>query len=191
MKAVFLDRDGTINKDEVGYIRYPDDFNLFPNAAKAIAMLNRAGYRVFVVTNQSGIARGYYTFDDIEQVHQKMHDQLAKEDAHLDDIFISPYHHEGTVEPWNIRHEDRKPGLGMFRQVWEKYDITLKESYMIGDKYSDVAFGKKAGLKTILVQTGYGWETFLNDRDKWQYKPDYIAKDLLAAVKLILWMENQ
>ncbi len=189
MKTVFLDRDGTINKDEVGYINHPDDFILFPNAAKAIALLNRAGYLVIIVTNQSGIARGYYTFDDLERVHKKMHELLKKDDAHVDDVIISPYHHEGTIEPWNIRHEDRKPGLGMFRQAQEKYDITLKDSFMIGDKYSDVAFGKKAGLKTILVQTGYGWDAFLNDREKWQYKPDYVAKDLLAAAKLILWMK--
>ncbi len=190
MKAVFLDRDGTINKDEVGYISHPDDFNLFPDAAKAIAMLNKAGYMVFVVTNQSGIARGYYTFDDLDIIHNRMHELLSKEDAHVDEVFISPYHHEGTIEPWNIRHEDRKPGLGMFRKAQDKYDVSVRESFMIGDKYSDVAFGKKAGMKMILVETGYGREVFLRDREKWEFKPDYMAKDLLAAAKLILWMED-
>ncbi len=190
MKTVFLDRDGTINKDEVGYIKRAEDFHLFPASASAIALLNQAGYRVIVVTNQSGIAREYYTFEQIDAVHARLHELLAKEGAHVDDIFISPYHRKGTLPPYNVDHEDRKPGLGMFRKARGKYEISVSDSWMIGDKYADVLFGRKAGLRTILVETGYGREEFIERRHEWDIQPDYVAKDLLAAVKLILWAEG-
>ncbi len=185
IKAVFLDRDGTINIDQNGYINNPDDFELFPFAAEAIFILNKLNYLIFVVSNQSGITRGYFTIEELEVIHQKMDKQLLKSRAKIDEIYFSPYHIEGKVEPYNIHHEDRKPGLGMFKKALKKYHFEIKKSFMIGDRYSDIVFGKKAGLSTILLLTGFGKDIFYNDRKKWEYQPDFVVKDLLVAVKLI------
>ncbi|MCB5230720.1 MAG: HAD family hydrolase [Candidatus Cloacimonas sp.] len=183
-RAVFLDRDGTINHD-TGFISHPDSFEIYPFAAEAIKTLNNLGLYVFVVTNQSGIARGLYTEDDLKLVHQKMIEQLAKQYAKLDQIYFAPYHVDGVVEPYNINHKDRKPGLGMFNRAKREYEFDTKGSFMVGDRYTDIAFGKRAGLQTILVLTGEGEREFLENRNSWEYKPDYIVKDLVAAVKLI------
>ena len=184
-KAVFLDRDGTVNTDKNGFINHPDDFELYPFAVEAISILNKSGYLVFIVTNQSGIAREYYTLEDLEIIHKKMQDSLAEEDAKIDDIYISPYHIEGKLEPYNIDHEDRKPGLGMFKKALEKYNFHIKNSFMIGDRYTDIAFGKEAGLTTFLVLTGDGKKEFYKNRDSWKYRPDFIVENLMSAVKLI------
>jgi D,D-heptose 1,7-bisphosphate phosphatase len=185
IKAVFLDRDGTINIDKKGYVHDPDDFELYPFSAQAINIINKLDYLVFVVTNQSGIARAYYTLEDLKAIHLKMNKSLREAGARIDEIFFSPYHKEGSVEPFDIDHEDRKPGLGLFKKAFQKYHFEIKKSYMIGDKYTDIEFGKRAGLKTILLLTGDGENEFLNNRNNWIYKPDFIVKNLLAAAKLI------
>jgi len=182
--AVFLDRDGTINKDS-GYITHPEDFNIFPFAGEAIKILNDLGFLTLIVTNQSGIARGFYTFNDLGKIHTKMLSQLAEHEAKIDKIYISPYFHEGTVEPYNVSHIDRKPNLGLFYQAQKDYEFSVQKSFMIGDRYTDIEFGKRAGLTTILVLTGDGESDFLTNRHNWIYKPDYIVKNLLVAAKLI------
>jgi len=184
IKAVFLDRDGTINPDEKGYIKSTDDFVLYSFSAEAIKILNQLNYKVFIITNQSGIARGIFTFDDLESVHLKMENLLKEKDAFIDEIFVSPYFEKGIVEPFNINHEDRKPNLGLFKKALEKYNFRINESFMIGDKEADIIFGKKAGLTTILVKTGCGKQTFA-DRKNWVHRPDYVVDDLLVAAKLI------
>lgn len=189
-RAVFLDRDGTINIDEKGYIDHPDRFELFPFAAEAIALLNEMDFLVFIVTNQSGITRDYYSFEDLDLIHRKMEKCLNEQNARIDEIFISPYHIEGKVEPYNIHHEDRKPGLGMFKKAKKKYNFRTEKSFMIGDRYTDVEFGKKAGLTTIFVLSGLGKKEFLKDRKNWKFKPDFIVKDLLIAAKLIIHKEK-
>jgi len=189
-KAVLLDRDGTINFDS-GYINKPENFELYPFTAEAISIWNKLGYLVIVVTNQSGITRGYYTFEDLDVIHRKMLTGLAAANAKIDDIFISPYHIKGTIPPYNIEHEDRKPGLGMFKKALKKYRFAINRSFMIGDRYADIAFGKKAGLKTILVLTGDGRKEFLENRRNWEYKPDFIVENLLVAAKFIKEMGNK
>lgn len=182
--AVFLDRDGTINQDD-GYINHPRDFELYPTAAEAVKILNDSGLLVFVVTNQSGIARGYYTFDELDKIHEKLKQQLAEKGAKVDKIYISPYHQEGHLTPYNILHKDRKPNIGMFNKARKEFSFDPHKSFMIGDRYSDIGFGNRAGLKTFLVLTGNGKDEFLNNRGSWQYQPDFIVKDLLAAAKFI------
>lgn len=184
-KAVFLDRDGTINADEHGYINKPDDLQLYPFAAEAISKLNKMGYLVFVVTNQAGVAYGYFKIEDVEKINAKLVNDLAKGKAKIDEIFYSPFHKNGVIEPFNIDHEDRKPGIGMFQKAKEMFDFNTKGSYMIGDRFSDIGFGKNAGLKTIFVRSGGGENEFLQKRNETEYKPDFIVKDLLVAVKLI------
>ena len=190
-KAVFLDRDGTINSDEHGYINKPDDLHLYPFAAEAISKLNKMGYLVFVVTNQAGVAYGYFQIEDVEKINAKLVNDLAKGDAKVDEIFYSPFHKSGIIEPFNIYHEDRKPGIGMFQKAKDKYDFSTKESFMIGDKFSDIGFGKNAGLRTIFVHSGGGEIEFLQNRNETEYQPDFVVKDLLVAVKLIEELENK
>ncbi len=189
-KAIFLDRDGTINDNHGGYVNKPDDLMLYPFAAEAISRLNKAGFLVLVVTNQGGIARGYLTPQDVEAIHKKMIADLLVQGAHIDDIFFSPYYLKGHIKPFDIQHQDRKPDIGMFNTAREKYNFNIKGSYMIGDKYTDIEFGKKAGLKTILLLTGDGEEEFLQKRSGWASKPDYITPDLSSAVNLIFKLEQ-
>ena len=183
--AVFIDRDGTLNEDKQGYISKPEDFHLFPFSASAIKLLNSLEMDVYVVTNQSGIARGYYTLQDMEAIHARMHADLAAQGAYLTDVFFSPYHYRGVAAPWNVVHEDRKPGLGMFKKALQQYHFRISSSYMIGDKESDIIFGRKAGLTTILVRTGYGEQCWMQERASWQYKPHFVVDDLLCAAQLI------
>lgn len=183
-RAVFIDRDGTINHD-TGFISNPDEFEVYPFAAKAIKLLNDLDFYVFIVTNQSGIARGLYTFNDLEKIHDKMNLQLSVEGAKINQIYISPYFASGSVEPYNIEHRDRKPGIGLFQKARKEFEFCAKDSFMIGDRYTDVVFGSKAGLRTIFVLTGEGEKQFTKDRMDWEYKPDYIVKNLLSAAKLI------
>lgn len=183
-KVVFIDRDGTINADNHGYINNPADFVLLPNSAKAIKLLNDLNYKVVVVTNQSGIARGYFTLDQVAEIHARMKELLAEDGAYVDDILISPYHPDGVVEPYNIAHEDRKPGTGLLKKYYANNNFKTSKSFMIGDKTSDLEFGINFHLATILVLTGEGEKTFAT-RGECSVKPDFVVEDLLEAVKII------
>jgi D,D-heptose 1,7-bisphosphate phosphatase len=190
-KAVFLDRDGTINMDKNGYINHPADFELYPFAASALALLKNHGFLNIVVSNQSGVARGYYTIADLDKIHAKMQNMLAESNANIDKIYFSPYHIEGVLEPYNLDHEDRKPRLGMFKKACDEFDINIKRSFMVGDRYTDIEFGKKAGLKTILVLTGDGEKEFYLNRRDWVHKPDFVVKDLAVAAGLIIHIDGE
>ncbi len=183
-KVIFLDRDGTINIDDKGYISNPNDMTLFANTAKAIRLFNELNYKVVIVTNQSGIARGYFTLSDVTKIHDKMITELTKENAIIDDILISPYHPKGVVEPYNIAHEDRKPGIGLLKKYNAINNIKTSKSFVIGDKASDIELGKNFHLNTILVLTGEGERTFLN-RNNLSLQPDFVVKDLWEAAKII------
>jgi histidinol-phosphate phosphatase family protein len=147
--------------------------------------LKSLGYYVLLVTNQGGVARGYITLEQMHSVLDKAQRLLAEQDAYLDKIYYSPYYHAGVVEPYNIQHEDRKPGLGMFKQALKDFHFRPEQSWMVGDRYSDIEFGKKAGLKTILLMSGNGEKEFRQDMKDWQYKPDFVVKDLIVAARLI------
>jgi len=189
-KAVLLDRDGTINPDEFGYIDNPDKYYLYPYAADAVKLLKKLGYYVLLVTNQGGVARGYITLEQMHSVLNKVQKLLADQDAEIDKVYFSPYYHAGVVEPYNIEHEDRKPGLGMFKQALKDFQFRPEHSWMIGDRHSDIAFGKKAGLKTILLLSGNGEKEFVNDMKDWKHKPDFVVKDLMVAARLIESLNN-
>ena len=141
-------------------------------------------FKIIVVSNQSGIARGLYTIEDLNIIHRYMQDELAKKNAYIDLILFSPYHPQGTVKPYNIEHVSRKPNPGMFYEALRKFPIKVYHSYMIGDKESDIEFGKKNGLKTILVKTGDGADTWKN-REKMNIMPDFVVENLLSAAYLI------
>jgi histidinol-phosphate phosphatase family protein len=143
---VFLDRDGTIAED-VNYCRRPEDFRMFLRAAEAIAMLNQAGLAVVVVTNQSGIARGYFTEGVLAQIHQKMREELARRGARVDAIYYCPHHPDDGCGC-------RKPRTGLFHLAAREMGLTLAGSYVVGDREMDVLAGQALGCQTVLVNTG-------------------------------------
>ncbi len=189
-RAIFLDRDGCISPDEFGYISDPGLYGLYPWTGEALRLLNALGYKLFIVTNQSGIARGYFGIDDLERVHAKMLELLSLEGARITKVYYSPYYQDGIVEPYNVWHEDRKPGLGMFRKALSEYPFCIKRSWMIGDRYSDIEFGRNAGLNTVLLLTGNGNQEMRDgvlDRER---KPHFVAEDLLTAARLIKMLDT-
>ncbi len=170
-KAVFLDRDGTMAKD-VHYCSRPEDFELFPNTAKAIRLLNEHGFKVIAITNQSGIARGYFTEETLAHIHEKMKRELAKEGAWVDGIYYCPHHP-------NDNCECRKPKPKLALQAAKDFDINLENSFVVGDLQMDVELGKTIGAKTILVGDPL-------TADKNNADPDALASDILEAVLTIL-----
>ncbi len=184
-KAIFLDRDGCISPDEFGYISNPDDYHLYPYTPEALGIMKELGFLLFIVTNQSGIARGYFDVNQLNSVLDKMRRLTQEGGVKLDAVYYSPYYKDGIVPPWNIDHPDRKPGLGMFHQALQQHRFQPSASWMIGDRYTDVAFGKKAGLRTILLLSGNGWDELKTGMQGWEYRPDFICEDLLTAAKLI------
>lgn len=145
---------------------------------------------LFVVTNQSGIARGYFDIPALERVHGRMRELLGKEGIDLTEVYFSPYFATGTVAPFNVDHEDRKPGLGMFKRARREHPFDPGRSWMLGDRYTDVAFGKKAGLKTVMLLSGEGAGELKAGISAWEHKPDFIAETLLTAAHLISRLES-
>lgn len=159
-KAIFLDRDGTINK-YVGYLRTPEQFELLDGVGEVIRKINLSGYLAIVVTNQPVIARGDVTVDGLQQIHNKMETMLGKEGAYLDGVYYCPHHPDkgfaGEVEELKIVCECRKPKAGLLLQAAKDFNIDLSQSWMIGDSENDVLAGRNAGCKTALIgETDYG-----------------------------------
>ncbi|MCE1163879.1 MAG: HAD family hydrolase [Bacteroidetes bacterium] len=182
-KAVFLDRDGTINRD-VGYLSRKEDIEILPGAFEALRTFKRLGFLNIVITNQSGIARGYYTEEELKEIHDEFLKILNAEEKLIDDIFYSPYHSEGIVKEFAIEHETRKPGTGMIEQAAAKYNIDLSQSIFIGDSLVDMQCAQNAGIKKILVLTGYG-ETTKKKCAAENIILEHIAGNLLAASEIV------
>ncbi|MBK8725326.1 MAG: HAD family hydrolase [Holophagaceae bacterium] len=176
--AVFLDRDGTLN-EEVDYLHKADELVLIPGAAAAVARLNAKGIPVVVVTNQSGIGRGYYGMADFEQVMARMADLLHREGAHMDAVYVAPHHEQGVGDFAHPDHPDRKPNPGMLQRAAGEHGLDLARSWMVGDKDIDLAAGRAAGCRVALVRTGYG-------RSVDGSLADLVAEDLAGAVEGIL-----
>ncbi len=171
-QAVFLDRDGVINK-EVEYLHEPEKFELLPNVLEGLKMLQDMGYKLIIVTTQAGIGLGYFTKEDFYKVNKKMFKDIAEKKIIIDKIYFCPH---SLSEDCNCR----KPKIGLFERGKEELNLDMKRSFMIGDKTDDIMAGKNAGLKTILVKTGHA------GKDKnYDVKPDFIADDLLDAAKII------
>jgi D-glycero-D-manno-heptose 1,7-bisphosphate phosphatase len=182
--AIFIDRDGTINQD-IGYVSHPDELILYPYAAEAISLLNRAGWKIIVITNQSGIARGFYDEAMLTRIHEKMIAQLALAGAQIDAVYYCPHHPRIGDEKYRKDCSCRKPNTAMLEQAAGEHKVNLAESFVIGDKASDINLATNAGAKGVLVMTGYGSETLAN-LERWPCYPAIVAEDLLEAVKLIL-----
>lgn len=152
-KAVFFDRDGVINVDTINLHKI-EDFVWIDGAKEAIKYCNDNGYLAIIITNQSGVARGLFTLDDVEKVHNFVQDELKKVGAHIDAFYYCPHHKEGTVEPYNIECSCRKPKPGMILQACKDFDIDVKQSYMLGDKQRDCDAGINAGCKGTCLFDG-------------------------------------
>ncbi len=181
-----MDRDGTISPDEFGYINNPEHYHLYPQTPQALRIFSELGYLIFIVTNQSGIARGYLDLKQLNQVHQKMRELIADAGVQLDGIYFSPYHRDGIVEPYNLDHEDRKPGIGMFKQARAEFCFDPFQSFMIGDRSTDIGFAHNSKMKSILLLTGNGEEEFKQlVSSSAEYKPDFICENILTAAEMI------
>lgn len=172
-KAVFIDRDDTINRD-VPYCSRPEDFELLPNAGDGIRLLNEDGFKVVVVTNQSGIARGHFSIETLAQIHRKMRDELAKNGASIDAIYYCP-HHPGD------NCECRKPKTAMILQAARDLDIDLSVSYVIGNSEADIEMGKRAGCLTVLTTI-----SGKNDDSTHRISPDFVAPNLQEAARWVI-----
>ena len=151
--AVFLDRDGTLNHD-IGYVHRIADFRWFPGAVDAIRRLNESGYYVFVVTNQSGVARGIFDETAIHDLHRWMGEELRASGAHIDDIRYCPHHPQGTIASYRVACSCRKPAAGMLLDLMSVWPVIREASIMIGDKESDAAAGAAAGVSSAIVTPG-------------------------------------
>jgi D-glycero-D-manno-heptose 1,7-bisphosphate phosphatase len=181
-KAVFLDRDGTINTEK-DYLYRPEDFAFIPGACQAVKLLNDAGFLVIVVTNQSGIARGYYDEGAVEGLHRHMDAELAKAGARVDAYYFCPHHPQHGGDRYGGECACRKPLPGMLVQAAADLAVDLGHSWMVGDKLADVEAGKRAGCRSLLVRTGYGREAEARlPRDVPAFD------DLLEAVRAIIRM---
>jgi D-glycero-D-manno-heptose 1,7-bisphosphate phosphatase len=180
-RAVFLDRDGTIN-EEVNYLAKAEDVRLLPRTAQAIARLNAAGLAVVVVSNQSGLARGYFDEADLAAVQVRLNRLLAAGGARVDAYYFCPHHPEGVVEHYALVCDCRKPAPGLLRQAAEEMGLALAGSFMVGDRLLDVACGRSEGLTGIMVRTGHDDGPPRGELEE----PDHVADDLFAAVEWIL-----
>jgi D-glycero-D-manno-heptose 1,7-bisphosphate phosphatase len=183
--GVFIDRDGTIS-EEVGYINHLSRFQVYPWSAEAIRNLNLKGLKAIVVTNQAGVARGYFEESLIHEVHQKLHDEMKKSGAYLDAIYYCPHHPSAGKSPYRLDCDCRKPKPGMLLRAADEFEIDMKHSFMIGDRYSDIELAHNAGTKSILVLSGYGVGEYEYHRQDWKVQPDWVAKNLLEATEIIL-----
>ena len=183
--AVFLDRDGTLN-EESGYLNHVDRLKLIDGAAEAVALLSRHGLKTIVVTNQSGVARGYFPETLLPRLHDKLQKLLIERGARLDAIYYCPHHPDVGEPPYRRDCECRKPKLGMIRRAEKEFSVDARKSYMVGDKISDVEFGRRAGCKTVLLLTGYGKGELEHNREQLNGDPDHVAADILDAAKWIV-----
>lgn len=174
-RAVFIDRDGTMAKD-VHYCSHLEDFELFLNTARAIRLLNQRGFKVVVITNQSGIARGCFTEETLAKIHEKMKRELAKGGAFVDAIYYCPHHPDDNCDC-------RKPKPKLVLQAAVEHDIDLESSFVVGDLQMDIELGKAVACKTILV----GGSSSVRDSEV--TAPDAIVSDLLEAAQIILRWE--
>ncbi len=187
--AFFLDRDGTVSR-EVGYVNHPSRLELLPRTAEAIIKARAAGYLCVLVTNQAGVARGYFPEEMIHETHQRLAGLLAAAGTSLDGIYYCPHHPNTGEPPYRQDCNCRKPRPGMLLTAARDLEIDLATSIMVGDKISDVEMGLAQGARGILVRTGYGRGEEAYQQNAWTVTPDYIADDLLAAVNWVLEVDD-
>ena len=183
--AVFVDRDGTLT-EEVGYVNHPKRLRLLPRSAEAVRRLNAAHVPVIVVTNQAGIARGYFSEDVLHAVNAALVDQLKQGGAHLDGIYFCPHHPTEGTAPWRAECDCRKPKPGLLLRAADELKLDLARSLMVGDKPSDLEVAPAVGARAALVLTGYGLGEWEYRRSTFRIEPDHVGADLLDVVEWFL-----
>lgn len=173
-RAVFLDRDGTIMEDS-NYVGHVDRVVLIPGAANALKRLQQAGYRLFIITNQSGVGRGYFSREAVQEIHAHLDEQFAKSGVKFDRYYVCPHHPEDHCDC-------RKPKPRFLQEAIREYALDASQCFMIGDRASDIQAGLNAGIKTILVLTGAGKDTLAAGEGK----PHHVAADISDAADWIL-----
>jgi D-glycero-D-manno-heptose 1,7-bisphosphate phosphatase len=188
--AVFIDRDGTLT-EEVGYVNHPKRLRLLPRSAEAICRLNRAGIAAVVVTNQAGVARGYFSEDVLHAVNAGLVSALEAAGAHLDGLYVCPHHPTEGAPPWKADCDCRKPKPGLLVRAAADLALDLAASTVVGDKASDLAVAPRVGARSVLVLTGYGLGEWEYQRATFPVAPDHVAEDLLDAVEWVLGQPGQ
>jgi D-glycero-D-manno-heptose 1,7-bisphosphate phosphatase len=186
-RAVFLDRDGTLNVEK-GYIRDIDALELYPGAAQAVRLLNDANIPAILVTNQTGAARGYYTIEHVHELNRRVDELLMQEaGARLDAVYFCPHYKDGIVPEFTRECDCRKPAPGMILQAARDFpDIDLAASFVVGDKATDITFARNAGCRGILVRTGYGDQVLAGEYQNLEVEPEKVCADITEAVAYIL-----
>jgi D-glycero-D-manno-heptose 1,7-bisphosphate phosphatase len=188
-KAVFLDRDGTINKD----VGYPSSFSMieiFPYSFEAIRKINEAGLLAVIVSNQSGVGRGLIVEKDLHEIHQKLRATFAERNAHFDGVYYCPHYRLSSISQYRKNCRCRKPNPGMGLQAAADLNIDMNNSYMVGDKVEDILFGRNIQANPILLLTGFGQKALPKLKKK-GIVPAYVASNLLDAVNWILKREKK
>lgn len=183
--AVFLDRDGTLT-EEVGYVNHPRRLRLLPRSARAIRRLNEAGIAAIVVTNQAGVARGYFSEEVLQAVNAALVARLKDEGAHLDAIYVCPHHPTEGEPPYRVDCDCRKPKPGLLHRAAADHGLDLTRSTLVGDRPSDLVAARAVGAAAVLVLTGYGLGEWEYRRARFPLEPDHVAPDLLDAVEWVL-----
>lgn len=172
--AVFLDRDGVLT-EETGYIASLKDLCLFSYTAECVRRIREQGYYAIVITNQSGVARGLFSESDLQEMNQYLLESIG-----VDGVYYCPHHPEGRIERYRKVCKCRKPKTGLLEQACMDFEIDMENSYMVGDRAGDVLTGQNAGIRTILLESGYG-----TNRLEENVTPDYIFPDLRSVVDLL------
>ena len=178
--AIFLDRDGVINEDRVDYIKSWEEFRFIKGVRQALKQINQAGIPVVVITNQSVIGRGIITETELSVIHDRMHKEIQNSGGRISEIYYCPHHPDAHCRC-------RKPRIGLLKKAARELELDLKKCLFVGDNLKDIQAGKRAGCRTVLVQTGQGKEslkTILAGKTK--IKPDWVCDDLPSATSLIL-----
>lgn len=180
-KVIFIDRDGVINRDPGGWTKYSyvtkwDEFSFIDGAIEALRRLKEAGYKIYLISNQGGISKGYFTQEDLDKLNERMLGEIEKGGGRIDHLYYCPHHDKDNCEC-------RKPKTGLIEQAIRGTDVDLKNTFIIGDSLRDIEAGKRMGMKTIFVLSG---KTPLSETKNWPLRPDCIKKDLLEAVERIL-----
>lgn len=172
--AVFLDRDGVLTVEN-SYVCSVEELQIFPYARKCIEQIHQKGYYAIVVTNQSGIARGLFTEEELHRMNR-----VLVQETGVDAVYYCPHHPQGIVEKYKVSCDCRKPKTGLLERACKDYQIDLDNSFMVGDRAGDILAGTKMGIKTVLLESGYGLENLEED-----VRPDYCLVDLKHFVELL------
>jgi D-glycero-D-manno-heptose 1,7-bisphosphate phosphatase len=188
--AVFIDRDGTTN-EQLGYINHLSRFVILPGVSKAVRLLNKNNWWAIIVSNQGGVARGYYPIELVEEIHAFLKSSLKEQGATIDGIFFCPHHPAGILPEYSSECGCRKPETGLIDRARQVFDIDMSSSYVVGDRHVDIELASRLNLKGVLVKTGYGLGEIEYIIPQKRLKPHHVAEDLLDAVKWILNEEKK